>query len=216
MQKTKKIIIILILILVVIAVTIIGIYMNIVNKDEQDLMTSDVNDTQDETNFDNQEEIMNKEITILQTENEFFTIEKQIQNYILYNTLKNNEAVYDVLDSNYINKNNITKENASEIIDKLSSVKDCEISLQKVYARDSIDKPIYYAQGILKGEQGKTQIYMDVKWDTENNIYCLFPLSENEYNKYIKEEEKEENNFTIEKNEYNTMERMMLSDEDKA
>ena len=57
---------------------------------------------------------------------------------------------------------------------------------------------------------------MDVKWDTENNIYCLFPLSENEYNKYIKEEEKEENNFTIEKNEYNTMERMMLSDEDKA
>ena len=216
MQKTKKIIIILILILVVIAVTIIGIYMNIVNKDEQDLMTSDVNDTQDETNFDNQEEIMNKEITILQTENEFFTIEKQIQNYILYNTLKNNEAVYDVLDSNYINKNNITKENASEIIDKLSSVKDCEISLQKVYARDSIDKPIYYAQGILKGEQGKTQIYMDVKWDTENNIYCLFPLSENEYNKYVKEEEKEENNFTIEKNEYNTMERMMLSDEDKA
>ena len=88
MQKTKKIIIILILILVVIAVTIIGIYMNIVNKDEQDLMTSDVNDTQDETNFDNQEEIMNKEITILQTENEFFTIEKQIQNYILYNTMK--------------------------------------------------------------------------------------------------------------------------------
>lgn len=216
MQKTKKIIIILILILVVIAVTIIGIYMNIVNKDEQELMTSDVNDTQDETNFDNQEEIMNKEITILQTENEFFTIEKQIQNYILYNTLKNNEAVYDVLDSDYINKNNITKENASEIIDKLSSVRDCEISLQKVYARDSIDKPIYYAQGILKGKQGKTQIYMDVKWDTENNIYCLSHLSENEYNKYIKEEEKEENNFTIEKNEYNTMERVMLSDEDKA
>lgn len=216
MQKTKKIISILIVILVVIAVAIIGIYMSIVNKGQQNLTTSDINDTQDETNFDTQEENINKEITVLQTENEFFTIEKQLQNYILYNTLKNNEAVYDVLDSNYINKNNITKENASEIIDKLSSVKDCEISLQKVYARDSIDKPIYYAQGILKGEQGKTQIYMDVKWDTENNIYCLFPLSENEYNKYIKEEEKEENNFTIEKNEYNTMERMMLSDEDKA
>ena len=82
MQKTKKIISILIVILVVIAIAIIGIYMSIVNKGQHNLKTTDINDTQDETNFDTQEENINKFIYILLDSSKHICYTPSVPHYI--------------------------------------------------------------------------------------------------------------------------------------
>lgn len=215
MNHIKKIVIILIALLIIIAIVICAICIpKIINSNSDNSQGIDYEEIEEEYDGEKYEQQLNEKVIMLQSENEFFALEKQISNFILYNKAGNNVGLFKLLKSDYIKQNQITEDNVISKLKDLFPNSEEEFYLEKVYTRDSLDKPIYYIEGYL-GNNAQAY-YMVVDWDLDNETFCIYPINKEEYEKYITEKLKEENNFSIEKNEYNNLKVIILSNEEKA
>lgn len=211
MKNIKKLIIILTIICVIILIAILIILGSIKsgtnNSNDYDLPVGDNNSYEEE---------LNQTLTVLQSENDYFTLESQIKNFFLYYKVENKNAIYELLDKQYINDYNITSENSIEVLSNVYKENENNYSQEIVYVRESSAKPIHYIKGKIENNAGTENYYVTIYWDLDNGTYSIKPITENEYNQYISEELKEENNFSIEEKQYNELQKMTLTDEEKA
>ena len=211
MKNIKKLIIILTIICVIILIAILIILGSIKsgtnNSNDYDLPVGDNNSYEEE---------LNQTLTVLQSENDYFTLESQIKNFFLYYKVENKNAIYELLDKQYINDYNITSENSIEVLSNVYKENENNYSQEIVYVRESSAKPIHYIKGKIENNAGTENYYVTIYWDLDNGTYSIKPITENEYNQYISDELKEENNFSIEEKQYNELQKMTLTDEEKA
>lgn len=205
MDKLKKIIIIFIVIIIILMIIIFAISKK--NKIKQP----------DEFEYYPTEEINYEEnsekIEQVKEEVDFFSLESILKKYCLYVKVENETAVYNILDEEYINDNNITTDN---IIKNLKSNINYngDFELTKAYVRDDIYKPIYYCFGqIVSNNKQKTKVYYKINIDKNTMSFCITPLLEKEYNDFVEENKIEENNKSVSRNKYNEFNKIVLEKE---
>lgn len=211
-KNIRKIILILSLICLIILVTIIIALSTI--KSDIDESSEDYDLPVEDSSI--YEEELNQNLSLVQSENDFFTLESQIKDFFLYYKVGNKNAIYEILDTQYSNDNSITSENSTEILSNLYQEGENNYSQEIAYVRESSAKPIHYIKGTIENNSEIERCYITIYWDLDNGTYSIKPITENEYNQYISDELKEENNFSIEEKQYNELEKMTLTDEEKA
>lgn len=212
MKNIRKVIIILSVICLIILIAIIIALNSIksnINKDSNDYDLP----IEDKSTY---EQELNQKLSLVQSENNFFTLESQIKNFFLYYKVGNKNALYEMLDTKYINDNNVTSENIIEILSSVYIEGENNYIQEIAYERESSAKPIHYIKGTIQNNSNTQNCYIIIYWDLDNGTYSIKPITENEYNQYISEKIKEENNFSIEKKQYNEIQNITLTDEEKA
>ena len=210
MNQLKKWIILLSTICVILIIALIVILSNFTQQ-EQNIYVDPPTSEEEQ-----HEPEINQKISFVKSEDDFFTLEKQLQNYFLYLKVENQEAVYNLLADSYIQDHQLTKERVIDFVKQNYQSVQGTIFLKQAYVRDSIVKPIYYVCGSLEENQRNTDVYMVVYWDGENGAYAVRPIEKSQYEQYISENLQEENKYEISTKQYNKLERMILSEEDKA
>ncbi len=116
---------------------------------------------------------------ILTNASDFFTIEGCVNRYLNVLTNKETDNLMKLLDSEYISKNNITKNNVLSKIDNLDGI--YSFNAKKIYT-EKIDKYVsnYYVYGLLKkdmldGNDLGTDYYIIVKMDKERLLFSITP-----------------------------------------
>lgn len=173
MEYLKKII--LIVIIIIIIVTIVLIVINELDKKEK------------LENFENTftMEIANT-INYVDNRNEFYAVKSCITKYLLYVSQQDNEIVYSMLDINYINAYNITKQNAISNIDEFMEP---VFYMDKLYViQDTAELYTYFAYGkVVDKQNSKTSnLNLIVRLNKENDLFSIIPY------KYV-----EDNNLNI-------------------
>lgn len=173
MEYLKKII--LIVIIIIIIVTIILIVINEIDKKEK------------RENFENTVtmEIANT-IDFVDNRNEFYAVKSCITKYLLYLSQQDSEIIYSMLDTNYINSYNITKQNAISNIDEYNEP---IFYMDKLYViQDTEEIYTYFAYGrVVDKQNSKTSnLNLVVRLNKENDLFSIIPY------KYV-----EDNNLTI-------------------
>ena len=181
MKNIRKIIIILSVICLIILIAIIIVLNSIksnINKDSNDYDLP----IEDKSTY---EQELNKKLSLVQSENNFFTLESQIKNFFLYYKVGNKNAIYEILDAKYINDNNVTSENIIETLSSVYNQGENNYSQEIAYERESSAKPIHYIKGTIENNSNTQNCYMIICWDLDNGTYSIKPITENEYNQYI-------------------------------
>ena len=154
--------------------------------------------------------INGKKPSELKVENIFYTIDNEIRIYM--NQVKNSEKtkVYNSLDKDYIAQNNVTEENVLENIPNYIDVD--KYRTKKIYELTGRNFATYFVKGIVD----EKNIYFVFKLDISNDVFSIFPIEEEVYNKKIDEvvdtDKKEEE--TIEVNEDNKIVYVSLNEEE--
>ena len=134
----------------------------------------------------------------------YFTIEGIANNFFesINNIGVNNEKVYSLLGSEYINKNNITKQKIGDIFSKYSGNKFIVKSIKEKIIENNIC--IFIVYGTIKEETYNMAIVTD-----ETNLnYCIYPYD------YLKTNNIDNLNIkSIKRNEYNKLEYKDVSNE---
>lgn len=112
------------------------------------------------------------------TPNNFFIVENCIQTYINYANSKDAEKVYDVLDLEYINDNNITLENILkyarfEQTDRFKAQK-----INVITGKSQIEE--YSVYGYINN-QNRKYLFFKVKLDTKNSTFSIIPYNSEQY-----------------------------------
>lgn len=91
---------------------------------------------------------INKEqskISKVNSYNDYFGVKNAIEKYLIYLSMENNEAIYSLLDKEYIAKNSITVEN---VISKLKKTNKTEVLINEMVCEKESDyNTIYYVKG---------------------------------------------------------------------
>ena len=211
MSKIKKLVIILTIICLIIVVAIL-IILSTIKSDIKETNDYDL-PVDDKSSY---EEELNQNLIVLQSENDYFSIEAQVKNFFLYYKVGNKNAIYEMLDEQYSKNNELTSETCIDFLSEIYNRNENNYSQEVVYIRESSAKPIHYVKGTIENNEEIENCFFTIYWDLDQGTYSLKPITEIEYNNYIAQEEKEENNFSIEKKQYNSLERITLSDEEKA
>lgn len=144
----------------------------------------------------------NLNLTLVNDYSTFFAIANDANNYIRLVGEKNNKAVYDLLNSEYIDNENITSKN---IFDKVETVEeDAYLKVSDVYFQNVSDSVLYYIDGALmkSGYEEDTILNnnfgMYVLIDYNTDSYSVIPklLEENNISPVpLNETKVEENNY---------------------
>lgn len=144
-------------------------------------------------------------LTLVNDYSTFFAIANDANNYIRLVGEKNNKAVYDLLNSEYIDNENITIKN---IFDKVETVEeDTYLKVSNVYFQNVSDSVLYYIDGVLM----KSGYEEDTILNNNFGIYVLIDYNTDSYSVIPKL--LEENNLspvplnktTVEENNYNSI-----------
>ena len=128
-----------------------------------------------------EEEVIQKENNniLLNDYSRFYTIESIVYKYINLIVSNNVDDLLNVLDSNFVNNNNITKDNIYNYVNKLDGI--YSFKAKKIYYEE-IDKNYikYYVYGNLIQEQingftDKKDYYLIVNLDIKNNLFSITP-----------------------------------------
>ena len=209
MNNIKKLIIILIIFIILITISLIILLSS--STMENTILGGNKNEF-----YDNAVKsiTISEDIVLVKYDNIFFTIEKNLKNYFLYENEKNIKAIYDILEKNYLTENQITQENLVNYIDKIEAKK-YEFKLQNLYANENTIYPIYYAYGILVQDENEEEKYFTIYVDHHTMSWALKPINKNEYDKNINgpktTEEKQ-----VERLEYNKYSKTSLNNEQIA
>lgn len=206
----------ILIIFIIIAILLI----NIDNKENE---TSDIHTS---NNIDNDNIILSEDegitettaeqsIIILSDRNEFFSIEKMINNYCLYLKVGNIEAVTDILDDAYISTVGINNQNVLQVA-RQNIPYEGEYKIEEIYVTNNQNTNIYYVKGIMEENYNKISSCFTMYKDVANGSYSLKPISYNEYLAYTSEGQKEEYNNNIELTKYNAIVNIVISDEEMA
>ena len=146
-MKLKKIIILLLIVLILLCIGIVLLKKSNQNKQDES------NVVQHENVVAKKEVVNTDEMEQVKSAPAFFTIQNCVNKYIDYILQENSEAVYKVLDTEYIKKNDITSDNILDKIPKVES--DVVFSAEKMYFKQLDDSNLkYYTTGILEKGHG--------------------------------------------------------------
>ena len=149
MKNSIKIaIIILIILIFLISILILIFNKNISNKNIEEENVEKINEEEFNISVD-------KNISKVTQENEFFNVSNCVQLYIDYLNDENYEAIYKVLDKNYIKYNNITVESLNGNIKKSDNNKFIPTKMNK-QERD-LDISIYFVYGKTVNDSYKNE-----------------------------------------------------------
>lgn len=218
-MKKIKILIISIIILIL----IIGVILMIFNNKNNNINENFANNVEvvSEKSEDNRSDI---------TTTNYYIIQKCISQYLgiinknnpaYYRVNDNGENVkfvnedyikgriYDLLSENYINKNNITKNNVYSYVENITeNVNFCMLDA-KVIKNDNINQYIIY--GFIESAENEfiTNKYYIINLDENNNIFSVEPISK----KYNNLNDISVDNVKIEKNENNKIPTVKINSE---
>lgn len=205
-DKIKYYIIIICIIICILLISIIAIKLLESNKQQQ---------------ADNLEIQAAEKVTIYDIEKE-----ERIYKYLLSNEIldrifdyisaeeknvKNEEALINLLDKEYKEKNNITESN---VLDFLKSYKNInsyftkEIYKKEIAQRQNLNGSYFYIKGIIRKNSKEEYIYILMKEDYINSTYSISILTEEEFN--VKGNDNRD--ILIEKNNYNSIYSKGISD----
>lgn len=205
-DKIKYYIIIICIIICILLISIIAIKLLENNKQQQ---------------ADNLEIQAAEKVTIYDIEKE-----ERIYKYLLSNEIldrifdyiseeeknvKNEEALINLLDKEYKEKNNITESN---VLDFLKSYKNInsystkEIYKKEIAQRQNLNGSYFYIKGIIRKNSKEEYIYILMKEDYINSTYSISILTEEEFN--VKGNDNRD--ILIEKNNYNSIYSKGISD----
>ena len=128
-----------------------------------------------------------------------------------------NIEAYNLLDENYVKRNNITQEN---VLSKFNKYKEMEsYKIAEMYEEQYLenDEPItafYYLNGIVRQNGKKENVYSILKHSYSNNTYSIEFITVSEYKKLINNNDNKIGKISIAENDYNKIETKKVSDYD--
>ena len=157
---------ILLIIIAVILICVLGLWYISDNKDNED----------------------NKSInySIVNDYSDFFTVNSCIYRYIQYLSSKDTDKLLKVLNQEFIDNNNVTKDNIYSILTELDG--EYSFSSKKMYVGTIKDKYyVYYVYGVLlkeeiEGIDSKVDKYFKVYYDKSENVFSIYPIDINDFN----------------------------------
>lgn len=195
MKKIKYIILILILILIICITAIV-----VINKKNEE--------NQDETSKLSSEYptyVINKNIEKLNNRNQYYILLECVKEFVNYTNNKDSNAIEAVT----------MQKNIESIIEEYSFKNVDDICFEEVYVLNGYTYCTYYVKGKESLKSNKN-FYIMANLDFVNTTYKLTPMTENEYNKLIKENKSNNDELTISKNKYNIFENINITNEDMA
>jgi hypothetical protein len=191
MQIEKKVKIIIITIALILSLTFITIVF-ILNKNDNEQSSI-------------QEE--NNSFEIVTDYNIFFSVETNINKYINAIIEKNYNEIYEILDSSYIQENNISIDNLLKIIPNYEI--DTKFKIYELKSYELNDNVItYYAKGDIVNDSYNyntlsTNEQFIIFIDYNNQTISIYPINENDnYENIIKNVNSD---YSISKNNYNSL-----------
>jgi len=176
----NKIKIILILLVIILVICTIFIIYSLNKKAEDKTQINIIKKTEPIETTENN-------IKDVQTYEDYFIVNSAVNKFLTYNSMGNSEAVYALLDKDFIDKNNITKEN---VLEKLGNIKKTEILINKMdYQEINEFNAKYTIEGFLynkeqseyedKYDENIKREYEDIKLemliDKYNGTFSLIP-----------------------------------------
>lgn len=163
--KILKYIILCIAIIIVLCVIAIGIIL----RKKENINPSETINQEQETQV----------IARVQSRNDYFTVSNCVDKYITYLSTKQKDILYNYLDEEYKEKNNITEDNIYSHVktfDDYYKFKAKEMYVRKL--NDTISQ--YYVYGILtleatEDDNEETPFYISIKLDKTNNTFSVIP-----------------------------------------
>lgn len=172
----KKNIVMLIMVILMIALFIVGIIINNIDK----------SDTNQKLNNSVIKENSSIKTESVKSATAYFTVQDCVNKYITYVEQKDTDSILKILNHEYIEKNNITKEN---VLDKIENIQGLVVfEADKMYVEE-IDENNnkYYVSGSIISENAesdnestviKDKFYIAVELDLENMIFSVIPLED--------------------------------------
>ena len=203
MKKVKKIIISLLVLLIILSIILIILIKQNNNIDENLLPNNELANTKVYASNSVKE---NNIYTIL-------AIDNVIQNVIDYAKESNKQALYNITETNYIKRNNISTDNVITIYENIE-----KYYIQEMCAFETSTMSEYYTYGfILKENNDKTEnYYFKVCKDSSNSTFSVSPLKIDEYNKAKEGKINKTENESIKSNLYNKYNYNLYSGKDVA
>lgn len=203
MKKVKKIIISLLVLLIILSIILIILIKQNNNIDENLLPNNELANTKVYASNSVKE---NNIYTIL-------AIDNVIQNVIDYAKESNKQALYNITETNYIKRNNISTDNVITIYENIK-----KYYIQEMYAFETSTMSEYYTYGfILKENNDKPEnYYFKVCKDSSNSTFSVSPLKIDEYNKAKEGKINKTENESIKSNLYNKYNYNLYSGKDVA
>ncbi len=184
----RKVLIIGLILLLVISGTITIVLIKITNKPKETEIEEQLGDV--ETKF-KREKVSNSTV--------FYTVEDCINFYIDSVKAEEKDKIFELLDLEYINENNLNQENVLKYTEKS---KYSFIALD-MYESELHNVCSYIVEGVVDDGTYNTKMYFRVGLDTNNFAFNIMPLSSKKYNS-IDEIEEKENIVEIPNNDANS------------
>lgn len=203
MKKVKKIIISLLVLLIILSIILIVLIKQNSNIDENLLVNNELSNTKVYAGNSVKE---NNIYTIL-------AIDNVIQSVIDYAKGNDKQALYNITETNYIKRNNISTDNVIAIYENIE-----KYYIQEMYVFETSTMSEYYTYGfILKENNDKPEnYYFKVCKDSSNSTFSVSPLKIDEYNKAKEGEINKTENESIKSNSYNKYNYNLYSGKDVA
>ena len=170
-------------------------------NNEQEKTNNSIIDTGKE---ENKEYVKKEGIYKENNANNYYTVLDIIVKYNMEINKKEQEKVYNMLNKEYIKNQEITKNN---VIEKVKIIESDNIyyKIQDLYTKKLKELDEYYIYGTISKDifsDTFKDAYYKVRADNTKKIFDIKPINKQEYEKYIKGENKEETE-KIEENEHN-------------
>ena len=210
MNKIKTLIFVILAIIIIIIISLIFL------EKQRKTQGSDYQDTDFEHDVSNVE--INQSIEQVTNRNDYYAVKNIIGKYAYAIVDGGTESVYNMINTDYLNKNGITVNNIIEVIDnvigsdlseeQMNELK-LNISIEKMYCKESaVNIRTFFVYGNFSNnvEQNEIAFQIIVEIDSKNNTFYIYPTS------YVVQNYKDERDLEryttalteIPKNNYNT------------
>lgn len=109
----------------------------------------------------------------------YFTVESCIDTYINYIQHADKTPLYKILDSSYLEKNNVTEDNVLDNVEAIPEGSDLDIQKMLIVSGEEEDLQQYYVYGLLRNNSGQEinepKMYLTVNIDIGNMIFSIIP-----------------------------------------
>lgn len=212
MKNLKKIVLILIILMIIIAICLVLVIQfskkSIENQGDEgediSFDSSKIEEVTDKIRYYTVSSCITKYFTQIEKDNFKYYERTSEGEYVLaVEQSEINQDNYDLLSTEYIEKNNITVNNVSQYIDNITEA----VIYTPLEMKASIDVNAekYITHGFIENGQNDfiKEVYVIVNLDNNNKTFSIEPLLQQKYNS-IDEIEIENKNLEIKKNENNT------------
>ena len=206
-MKHIKVWITLLVIFIIICIILLVVLLN-TNEPQEDL----TNQYLEHIDADNNPGLILNGVTPKKVNNEniYYTVEYCIKQYINDNKSKLQESVYNILNKDYIDQNNITIDN---LFNKIAPItKEGNLLIEEMYELSGVKYSYYY----VKCNIDNTTYFINVNIDTTNGSFDINFYDQSEYENAITQamQTQESTEKTIPLNKYNKVNYSNLSEEE--